>query len=229
MELRKLFLRTLDELHKGVESEDEYDVLMLAATLRKLLIDGKRSLVDRVNREYRLKLLFYVNDCPPSGDLGYWCIGDDLDPEVTRDRDLKRVGVTRDELLKRHVFAFRKQLFTVKDLICNAANVQGAVHFEEPKDPKKKTLRQATNYCSIDDKRREDGWFPIGLIPLRSIGRVVLAGLDPLRALLQPGKPVVKVKPPSLLLGSVELCRLEDLDGILDDIYKRYFQRLKDR
>ncbi len=229
MRLAKLFLHTLDELHERVESEDEYDVLMLAAALRKLLLDGRNSLVDRANREHRLKLLFYINDCPPSGDLGYWCVGDDLDPEVTRDRDLERVGVSRDELLKRHVFAFRRQLFTVKDIIRNAANVQGAVHFEEPEDPKEKTLRQATNYLSIHDKRREDGWFPVGLILLRSIGRVVLAGLNPLRALLHPGEPIAKPKPPPMLFGSVELCRREDLDRTLHDIYRRHLQRLPNR
>ena len=56
-----LFLRVLDDLEGRIElAPDEYEVLGIAALLRKLLID-RPSLVHLVNREHRVKIRFEVS------------------------------------------------------------------------------------------------------------------------------------------------------------------------
>jgi hypothetical protein len=55
MDTQKLFIHTLRDLEQRATSSDEYAVLMSAALLRKLLMDGGR-LMDQVNRTYRIKV-----------------------------------------------------------------------------------------------------------------------------------------------------------------------------
>ena len=79
MDPEHLFVETLDDLSRRIEpGHPEYDVLMSAALLRKLLLE-EQPLPDQVNRAYRLKLRYIVNvrepiwkragrsDCPESG------------------------------------------------------------------------------------------------------------------------------------------------------------------
>ena len=54
MDVEELFINTLHDLELRISSSDEYSVLMAAALLRKLLVDGGR-LMDQANRKYRLK------------------------------------------------------------------------------------------------------------------------------------------------------------------------------
>ncbi len=55
-----LFIRTLNDLHKSINSDDEYEVLRASALIRQLFLDGSNSLFDRVNRTHRTKLLFEI-------------------------------------------------------------------------------------------------------------------------------------------------------------------------
>ena len=70
MDAKDLFIHTLNDLEKRVESTDEYDVLMAAALLRKLLVDGGR-LMDQINRAHRLKLRFRISDVSPLEKMIY--------------------------------------------------------------------------------------------------------------------------------------------------------------
>jgi hypothetical protein len=49
-----LFVRTLDDLGRRAGETDEYEVLLAAGLLRKLLMDD-HPLVDQVNADHRLK------------------------------------------------------------------------------------------------------------------------------------------------------------------------------
>jgi hypothetical protein len=54
-----LFLNTLQDLAARAAAADEYMILGASALIRKLLIDGS-PLVDQVNRNYRLRLVFEI-------------------------------------------------------------------------------------------------------------------------------------------------------------------------
>jgi hypothetical protein len=58
----RLLLRTLTDIEGKIRSHGDYDLRTSTALLRKLLLDGRASLVDRVNRKYRSRLRFEVID-----------------------------------------------------------------------------------------------------------------------------------------------------------------------
>jgi hypothetical protein len=79
-----LFLNTLKDLQTKITSNDSYQMLMAAALLRKLLIDGN-SLTEQVNRNRRLRLAFTFNDKKPLDETGliFWSIQDGFDPDTS--------------------------------------------------------------------------------------------------------------------------------------------------
>lgn len=233
MEAERLFVHTLDDLRRRVESEQEYDVLMLAGLLRKLILDGGNSLAIKVSRSRSLKLVFRINFCAPPRVQHYWCVGDDLDPEATCERNLTSVEVGLDTLLKTPVLASAEKVFTVREIIVQAANKEGAVHHDEPKDESAVAVKRTIGYLKLydnraNDERKTEG-FPIALILLRCIGRIVLAGLEPLRARVQPGYSPIKPKPPSVLMGSIEHVGRppQNLEQALAEISARHRARLE--
>ena len=61
MEVERLFINTLTDLAARAEAHDEYEVLMGAALVRKLLLDA-HPIVDQVNRKHQLKLVFEIGE-----------------------------------------------------------------------------------------------------------------------------------------------------------------------
>ena len=64
MDVDRLLVYTLGDLERRTASTDEYEVLMSAALLRKLLLDNRR-LIDQVNRTHRLDLRFRISGVSP--------------------------------------------------------------------------------------------------------------------------------------------------------------------
>ncbi|HEX74694.1 MAG TPA: hypothetical protein G4N93_06060 [Dehalococcoidia bacterium] len=99
MNRRQFFIGTLLDLDDKLKSHDEYETLMIAGLLRKLLLD-KNPLVDQVNRQKRQRIRFIINDYPlPTMEPGieFCSLEDMLDPSVIPcPRPLE---VTRDQLL----------------------------------------------------------------------------------------------------------------------------------
>jgi hypothetical protein len=180
MEPERLFLETLTDLERRVNPADrEYDVLMAAALLRKLLLDAQ-PVADQVNRRWRLKIRYRINAREPLwkrvGGLpspDTWSMEDGFDPESAL-AGVQPQEVTRDGLLARVIMRHKGEDVTVKDLILHAANVKGAVHLGVPKTAKEKALSDLASSISI-------GGYGAGIRALQAIGRVVLKGLDPLR------------------------------------------------
>src|SRR4051812_20566919 len=84
MEPDALFLATLDDLDASATAgRTSYDLLHVAALLRKLLLDGT-SLLDSVNRSRRVKVRFLTNQRQPPDDPPptSWSIQDGLDPDT---------------------------------------------------------------------------------------------------------------------------------------------------
>lgn len=64
MDVEQLFVRTLADLEHRTVATDEYEVLMSAGLLGKLLMEGT-TLVDKVNSRYKPK-----NPIPHEGRIG---------------------------------------------------------------------------------------------------------------------------------------------------------------
>ncbi|MEA3376603.1 MAG: hypothetical protein U9R72_10475 [Chloroflexota bacterium] len=177
-----LFLRTLDDIEQRLYSQDSYELLGVSALLRKLLFDDF-PLVDRVNRKHRLKIRFqvacedyeqYVKDLEEIGvpePMLYIAPEIDLSPRPPR-------MLTKDQFYGTVVFAIEGRRYAVNDIVTLLANVMGGVHAGEPRNDDEKAIFPVMN----DDRYlSEFGSHPGPLYLLRSIGRVVLRALQPLR------------------------------------------------
>ena len=180
MDAERLFLNTLADLERRAEASDEYEVLMSAALLRKLLMNGL-PLMDQVNQKHRLRLRFPINGVTPYEELVledrpvYWSLEDALDPELDHPPGLQAPqDATRDQLLGRRVMVVKGQTVTVRDLIDQLAHIEGAVHSGSPREQREATLKEASREVFV-------GGLPAGLRQVRAVGRVVLRGLAPLR------------------------------------------------
>jgi hypothetical protein len=178
IEKEELFLGTLDDLQNRLSCSDPYETLLIAGLLRKLFLDA-HPLADQVNRKYHLRLYFEVGVSP---DLwrnveridGSWSIQDGLLPEHNPPGLRESHRVTRDQFLATIIIFVDATKFSVRDLIDFGANVAGAVHAGIAKSEKERVLDEL-------GRRTFLGGVSATLRQLRSIGRVVLKGLEPLR------------------------------------------------
>lgn len=185
MDPERLFVRTLDDLAQRAESVDEYEALLVAGLLRKLLLDA-HPLMDQVNAAHRLKLRFAINGPTPYEELVlsdgpvYWSLVDAIDPELDHPRGLTALQeATRDQLLGRRVMYIQGHDVTVRDLIDQLAHIEGAVHSGRPREAREELLTRANREIYFGD-------LPAGVRQIQSIARVVVRGLTPLRdAVLQ--------------------------------------------
>jgi len=177
VDVNRLFEYTLRDLKQRTTATEEYEVLMSAALLRKLLLDGGR-LMDQVNRSHRLDLRFRISGVSPYEQLMYeqspmfWAIEDALDPESPL--TYAPFDATRDEFLKRRVMRFAGSWITVRDVIDQLANIDGAVHSGKAKDERQRALQAAASFYNR-------GGLPGVVSQVRLIGRITVEGLSPLR------------------------------------------------
>jgi hypothetical protein len=172
----RLFLETLADLERRAAADStEYEALMIAGLLRKLVIDG-HPLVDVVNNRYRLKVRYRINDTKPPdvpGQLMAWNALDGLDPQTSDNHEPKSVSI--DGLLRQPVMINDGHVYTVRDLISHQANAAGAVHVGPGSGAAGRALRG-------NELSREEAEWPMQVWNLRSIARVVVAGLRELRS-----------------------------------------------
>jgi hypothetical protein len=180
MDVDELFVRTLGDLEQRTAATDEYDVLMSAFPLRKLLMDGQ-PLMDKVNAGYRLKITFPMNDVSRferevhEDEPWYWSLGvaieqlPDLPPGM-----VNLIDATRDQFLARRVMRVQGHWVTVRDLIDQLAHVEGAVHAGRPAPGRQEVLQKISRHIYIDGLTAD-------VAQVRSIGRVAVRGLAPLR------------------------------------------------
>lgn len=172
-----LFLATLDDLDaSAIAGRTSYDLLHVAALLRKLLLDGT-SLLDSVNRSRRVKIRFHANHRQPPDDPAptSWSIQDGLDPDTAaplRRNNIVELG--RDAFLGVTIIVHDGVRLSVADVVRYVANVAGGVHLGTPTGPKEVAL------ASLGQSMRVGG-YPPELRSLLSVARVVSKALQPLR------------------------------------------------
>jgi hypothetical protein len=145
MDADQLFLHTLRELVDRTKvGAGEYDVLMSALPLRKLLLDP--PMIHQINRLRHERVVFRIADNgayeaaviedQPIFWAAYEAISPRLGPHGTsKEVDLKQLLATR-------VMRASDVDVTVRDVISQVANVEGAVHLGEPKDEKQRLLHE---------------------------------------------------------------------------------------
>lgn len=181
MDADELFIRTLADLDDRTDTKDEYEALLSAGLIRKLLLD-QHSLMAQVNRERRLEIRFRIN-----GESAYerivlqdmpwfWLLGNAIDPDkfnappglqAPLDASLK-------DLLSRTVMFFKGSPITVKDLIRQIAHIDGAVHKGRPQNPREELIDQVSRFVFINN-------LPAGVRQVQLIAGIVVRGLTPLR------------------------------------------------
>ena len=130
-----VFVRAVCELSAATTSHDWYVLLKTSAPLRLLLLDG---LLHKVNQRHGLRLQFRVsrNDdaSPVEADREWSSV-------APHGRPSDQIALLRlDDFLKLKVFRAPSGQLAVRDVIRAAANVDGGVHFGEPRSKEEQLL-----------------------------------------------------------------------------------------
>lgn len=172
-----LFIRTIDDLHRSINSNDEYEVLRASALIRQLFLDGDKSLVDRISRNYRHKLEFEVVEHTPPNipglNFNIWAVVDGIDPRATPPHFL-RVKKKRDGFFSMIVAIVDGHEYSVREIVKFVANVMGGVHSGSLRDEKETNLEQLKELRFFSN-------ISIALLFIKSIGRIILESLKPLQ------------------------------------------------
>lgn len=125
MTLDELFLLTIDDLEGRVRlGRGEYDALMSAWLIRKLIIDSP-SMLSRVNSARRMKLVFQVNDIRPGPTVNGWSPGEFLAPSSDA-AAASTVELNLKQFLAHTTLIANGHAVSVKDLVKFMANTEGA-------------------------------------------------------------------------------------------------------
>ena len=174
-----LFIQTVADLERRCASGDDYELLGIAALLRKLLLDP--PLLMGVNGELRLPIKFHVpKEHKVDPATTFYSAMDAFHPDLLA-KDPRSRFVNRDAFLKVLVAHVGGQKVTVKDIITFEANMKGGVHLGEPSTDAQRALSWSSNKVNMKG-------FTFSLYHLRLIGLVVLNALRPLRDALAEGE-----------------------------------------
>jgi hypothetical protein len=177
----ELFIRTLADLEQRTTATDEYDALLAAGLLRKLLLDGRASLLAQVNRYRREPIHFRINGesayekVTLADNPAYWAIGDAIDPDRFPLPGLSvPVEAKLDDFLARTVMVVQGERLSVGDLIKQVAHIDGAVHSGRPSNPREEMLDHMSRFMVFRN-------LPSTVHHVQLIGKIVRRALNPLR------------------------------------------------
>lgn len=188
MQADQLFLRTLEDLDRRTTAADEYEALLAAGLLRKLLLD-ESPLVHQVNRYRRERIRFRINGETPlertilKDNPVFWVIGDAIDPDAFRATPgiSAPMDAKLDQFLARTVMFARGERLSVGDLIKQVAHIDGAVHKGKPTNAREELLDEVSRFMFFRD-------LPATVHHVQLIGRIVVRALAPLRDAILTGK-----------------------------------------
>jgi hypothetical protein len=181
MRADQLFLRTLQDLDRRTTVADEYEALLAAGLLRKLLLD-EAPLVHQVNRYRRERIRFRINGETPlerailKDKPVWWIIGDAINPDTFRSASgiSAPTDAKLDQFLSRTVMFARGERLSVGDLIKQVAHIDGAVHKGRPANAREELLDEMSRFMFFRD-------LPVTVHHIQLIGRIVVRALTPLR------------------------------------------------
>jgi hypothetical protein len=181
MQADQLFLRTLEDLDRRTMVADEYEALLAAGLLRKLLLD-EAPLAYQVNRYRRTRIRFRINGETPleraifEDNPLFWAIGDAINPDAFRELPgiSAPMDAKLDQFLARTVMFARGERLSVGDLIKQVAHIDGAVHKGKPTNAREELLDEMSRFMFFRD-------LPATVHHVQLIGRIVVRALTPLR------------------------------------------------
>jgi hypothetical protein len=185
----QLFVFTLDDLGRRVQrandnaltsGEREYECLMIAFLLRKLLLDG-HPLVDLVKRRHIAPILYPLVHWPVVSGSGGTPIEEgsgEAAPIWTHFVD--ELNLTRADMLGRPVAIWNNQVVTARDVIRHLANAAGGVHLGPPKGPKQMMLHELERTVRVQG-------FSIAGFCVAAVGGATHRALAPLRQEISAG------------------------------------------
>lgn len=179
MTLDELFVLTMEDLDGRVElGRGEYDALMSAWLIRKLIIDSP-SLLTRVNATRRVKLVFRVNDIQPGSTVIGWSPGEFLAPGPDADA-ASTVELNLKQFVAHTTLIANGHAVSVKDLVKFLANTEGAVHVS-PVNAKNAKLEALAGVRWGESRSDPRGQYGGCIHELVAIGRIVIAATADLR------------------------------------------------
>ena len=171
----ELFLVTVEELEQHLAlAKRQLDALGLALPLRKLIAEG--SIVGRVSKPRRVKVIYQVNDLSPPLQVD-WYPNEMIYPDPAWGA-WSPVVLDRQGLLHRIIMVAFGEQISVSDLIKFMANYEGVVHQARPVTPKMKAL---WDYNWGSRVTTPQGQFTGAAYALLPIAQLVLDGLSTLR------------------------------------------------
>jgi hypothetical protein len=172
----QLYRGAIQETKGRLADPTPFNIVRTAGEVRRLLLDGANSLVDRVNRTRRIQFLFRAMkpERPPVTDgLVLQLRNPHVDPTFpTSSSDYYK----RDQFLALKYLEYRDQFFSVRELVLFCAHVLGGIHRGDPGTPEEKLLAELDDALTFPNT---DGTAP-SLVIVKAIVEVTLEGLDPL-------------------------------------------------
>lgn len=176
----EFLIDTLQDLQAKLENGDEYNLLRAAGLIRQLLID-ETPLVDSVNKNYKVKILFRVqkrnhkfqNKVVIDGVECETVIGVTFaNPKHNDEQYIEYLK--RAEFLNYNIIYFAGQDFTVLDVIKLCAHIYGGVHVGKIKEEKDLYLDWANKTVSYSDGVN------CGVSTIKDIISIIVNALQPL-------------------------------------------------
>jgi|GEM_PF-6975806 len=124
------FLDLLEDLDGLLLAPSSYNNKRLSGILRQLLLD-RVPLMDQVNQNYRLKILFTLGVLPPATPkIGSLTMGPIFPMRKDDPSSFEVMG--RSAFLKRRCMLYHLHEFSILDIIKINAHVRGGVHLGKP-------------------------------------------------------------------------------------------------
>ena len=156
----ELFVNTYNDLRCKLDKGDKYNLIKASGLIRQLLFDASPAspLLDLVNRDYKLKIVFRTQKNRPKfgktlefgGQKWETVIGVTLIKPTYNDEEYTSY-VKREEFLKYPIIYFEDLDFTVHEIVKLCAHVYGGIHSGKIDDQKDYYLDWANKTLSYRD------------------------------------------------------------------------------
>jgi hypothetical protein len=180
-ENEELLINIYNDLRDKLDAGNKYNLIKASGLVRQLLMDGA-PLVDQVNRDYKLKIVFRTQKNRPkfgdfvdaSGQKWETVIGVTLINPTHNDEEYISY-VKRDAFLNYPVINFAGLDFSVQEIIKICAHVYGGIHSGKIEDKRDYYLDWANKTLSYSD----------GLdCTVKSIGEITSIVIDAIKPLV---------------------------------------------
>lgn len=209
----KLFIHTLNDLYKSINSNNEYEVLRVSGLIRQLFLDGGSSLFDRVNRNYRLKLNFEIAEYnSPKNFLPTPLISasfTELEPKEAPSHWVRK-KLNRDKFFSYVIAEVEEHKYSIRELVKFAANIMGGIHSSDASEDKDKSLEKLRGIYIFSN-------INIALLFIKAVGKNILETLIPLRNKVLGIERFENAKGLSIFFGLV-LLPLSNKENFIYDI-----------